>query len=65
MERFIPQEKLSKKARQELNKAKRKDWNGIRPVTRKIESKKRYRREKPSVLTDTDQTEGFLLSLSV
>jgi hypothetical protein len=65
MDRFIPREKLSKKARQELNKAKRKDWNGIRPATKKIESKKHYQRKKTSVLIDTDYTEIFLLNASI
>ena len=54
MDGFVSREKLGKKARRELDKAKRKSWNGIRPVTRKIESKKRYQRKKPPALIDTD-----------
>ncbi len=65
MNRFIPREKLSKKARQKLDKAKRKGWNGIRPVTKKIENKKHYERKKTSVLIDTDYTEVFLLKASI
>jgi len=63
MDRFIPREKLSKKARRELDRAKRKGWNGIRPVTKKIESKKRYQRKKPSAPIDIDFAEGFFMEI--
>jgi hypothetical protein len=62
MNRFVPREKLSKKAKLELDKAKRKDWNGVRPATRKIESKKHYQRKKPSVLIDDDLYRGLFSS---
>lgn len=48
MEKFISKEKLSKKARQEMNNAQRKTWL-IAPITRKVESKKRYKRNKAAV----------------
>ena len=54
MDGFVSRETLGKKARHELDKAKRKSWNGIRPVTRKIESKKRYQRKKSPALIDID-----------
>ena len=46
MEKFIPFEKLSKKKQRELNAIRRKDWNGINPVTRKTENPKAYNRKK-------------------
>ncbi len=46
MERFIPREKLSKRRKKELNAQKRSTWEGINPVTRKLESKKLYSRKR-------------------
>lgn len=46
MNKFIPKEKLSKKAKRELNALQRKDWNGLNPVTRKAENPKEYNRKK-------------------
>ena len=37
--RFIPKEKLSKKARRELNAARRTLWV-VSPISKKVESKK-------------------------
>ena len=34
MDKFIPKEKLSKKAKPELAKAQRQTWGGLNPVTR-------------------------------
>lgn len=45
MTRFIPKEKLSKKARQELNRAGRRTW-AFNPVSRKVKSKKIYNRKR-------------------
>ena len=45
MPKFIPREKLSKKARRSLDAEKRATW-GFSPVTRKVENKKRYNRKK-------------------
>ncbi len=44
MEKFIPYEKLSKKARRVLDLQKRSTWDGVNPVTRQTESKKAYKR---------------------
>lgn len=41
---FIPYDKLSKKAKKELNQKKRKMWN-VNPVTTKVDSKKIYNRQ--------------------
>ena len=46
MEKFIPYGKLSKKKRRELDKKRRSDWGELKPVTRRIESGKIYKRKK-------------------
>lgn len=46
MEKFIPYEKLSKKAKREADAAKRGSWNGLNPVTRKSPNPKAYNRQK-------------------
>lgn len=45
-DKFIPKEKLSKKKRKELNTQKRNSWSEIKPVTRLVESKKCYNRQR-------------------
>ena len=45
MAKFISREKLSKKARKELDNQKRTTW-AFSPATTKIESKKLYNRKK-------------------
>jgi hypothetical protein len=49
MKTFVPYEKLSKKEQKKINAQKRKDWNGVVPVTRKVENKKVYNRKKNSL----------------
>ena len=49
--RFIPKEKLSKKAQRELNAARRTLW-AVPPVSKKVESKKVYTRKKSARLRD-------------
>jgi len=46
MEKFIPYEKLSKKKRRELDAARRGSWNGVDPVSRRIENGKAYNRRR-------------------
>ena len=46
MKAFVPYEKLSKKQKREIDREKRATWNGVVPVTRKIESAKIYNRKK-------------------
>ncbi len=46
MDKYIPYEKLSKKARRERDAAKRGTWGGISPITRKPENSKTYNRRK-------------------
>ena len=47
MAKFIPREKLGKKARRALDAQKRATWD-FSPVTRKVENKKHYDRKKLS-----------------
>lgn len=54
MEKFIPYEKLSKKKRRELDRRKRSDWGEIKPVSRRIESGKIYKRKKAKPEEDLD-----------
>lgn len=60
MKQFIPRDKMSKKVRKELDKARRTEWR-ISPVTRKVESKKRYDRRKTSRIRNEDWTGGFFV----
>jgi len=46
MEKFIPYEKLSKKAKREADAQRRGSWNGINPVSRKSPNLKAYNRQK-------------------
>ena len=50
--RFIPRDKLSKKARKLLDRERRAGW-GLSPVTRRVESKKRYNRKHKSHADET------------
>ena len=45
MKRFVPREKLGKKARKQLDSEQRATW-AFSPVTKKVESKKLYNRKK-------------------
>ena len=45
MARFIPEGKLSKKARKELNRQRRVTW-AFSPVTKTVDSKKIYSRKR-------------------
>jgi len=46
MKRFVEYEKLSKKKKREIDKARRATWGDIVPVTKKVESAKIYSRKK-------------------
>ena len=45
MKKVIPKEKLGKKARRQLDSEQRITWT-FSPVTKKVESKKRYNRKR-------------------
>ncbi len=59
MNKFVPREKMGKKARRELDREKRAAW-AFSPATRKIESKKIYNRKK-SCAGYNEHGAGFLL----
>ena len=59
--RFIPKEKLSKKAKRELARAKRQSW-AISPVTRTAENKKRYDRKRSGFRFDDYGSRIFVYS---
>ena len=46
MEKFVPYEKLSKKEKRKLDRARRGSWGDVNPVSRKAESKKVYNRKR-------------------
>ena len=52
MEKFVPYDKLSKKKKKELDKARRGSWYGINPVTRKPANSKAYNRRKARKMDD-------------
>ncbi len=60
MEKFVPFEKLSKKKQRELNAMKRRDWNGLCPVTRKPEPPKAYSRKRTQKRDDFDSVSFFV-----
>ena len=64
MKRFIPKEKLGKKARKQLDSEQRTTW-AFSPVTKKVESKKLYNRKQKSHDRYDDYGMGFLLSKAV
>ena len=45
MARFVPKDKLSKKAQKKLNRQRRTMWD-FSPVTKTVDSKKRYNRKR-------------------
>ena len=59
MEKFIPYEKLSKKQQRAINAKKRGTWGALNPVTRKVESKKIYNRQKARKWSDDSSTVPF------
>lgn len=42
---FVEYQKLSKKEKKKICNMKRRDWNGVCPVTKVIENKKSYNRK--------------------
>ena len=54
MEKFVPFEKLSKKARRKRNSEKRGVWGALSPVTRKPVNPKAYNRRKAQRPDDGD-----------
>ena len=66
MARFIPRDKMSKKAQKELDRQRRVTWK-FSPVTKTVESKKLYSRKKKAHARYDDNPYGmgvFVLSAS-
>lgn len=61
MSKFIPREKMGKKARKELDRQRRTLWQ-FSPVTKKMESKKLYNRKRKSHDRYDDYGMGFLFA---
>ena len=58
MKKFIPKEKLGKKARKQLDSEQRTAWT-FSPVTKKVESKKLYNRKRKAHVRYDDYGMGF------
>lgn len=64
MAQFIPQQKLSKKAKKALAKQQRGTWGALNPVTRYVPNKKHYNRKKVQK-ADNLHFEPFLFAHSL
>ena len=62
-EKFVPTEKLGKKAQKAEAAKRRGSWGNVNPMTRKTENKKAYNRKKARREEKNFQTGGFLFSL--
>ena len=60
MAKFIPKEKLGKKARKELNRLRRVTWD-FSPVTKTVDSRKVYSRKRKALDRD-DDGRGFFVT---
>ena len=65
MKKFVPYEKLSKSKKRELDRKKRVTWGNVNPVTRKVESKKHYKRKSRNFTDYSDVSGLFLFKLSL
>ena len=59
MEKFVPYEKLSKKAKREADALRRGSWNGVNPVSRKSPNPKAYVRQKARKWSPDDSFVSF------
>ena len=60
MARFVPKDKLSKKAQKELNRQRRITWD-FSPVTKTVDSKKLYNRKRNARNRDDYGLGDFLM----
>ena len=58
MKKFVQYEKLSKSKKRELDRKKRVTWENVNPVTKKVESKKLYKRKSRN-FTDYSDVSGL------
>jgi hypothetical protein len=59
MQKYVPLEKQSKRQKQEYYAARRKDWGGLNPVTRKPPNPKAYIRKKSGQRYEHEPRPGF------
>lgn len=64
MKKFVEYEKLSKRQKKEIDKAKRTTWGDVIPVTKRIESAKLYNRKRHQ-RRDWEGGAGVFLSIEV
>jgi hypothetical protein len=64
MNRFLPREKMGKREKRALDKAKRQVWGAVSPVTRTTENKKGYNRKRSPRWYDDDSTGTFICRFS-
>lgn len=64
MKKFISYGNLSKKKKREHDRIKRGTWGDIRPVTRKAENKKAYKRKKTRRWEDENPLAGSFYTKS-
>ena len=64
MRKFIPREKLSKKARRKQDVLNRGTWNGLNPITKVVENKKVYKRKKIRNWSEENHSEFFCFPVS-
>ena len=60
MKKFVPREKLGRKARKQLDSEQRTTWT-FSPVTKKVESKKLYNRKRKAHDRYDDYGMGFFM----
>ena len=58
-QKYVPLEKQSKKDRQAFHAARRKDWGGLNPITRKPPDPKAYNRKKSGPRFEHEPRAGF------
>jgi len=58
-QRYVPLGKRSKREREAYNKARRGNWGGLDPVTRKPPNPKAYNRKKSGKRYENEPTPGF------
>jgi hypothetical protein len=61
--RFIPLDKQSKQKQREFYAARRSDWGGINPVTRKPPNPKAYNRKKTGQRFKDESGPGFFVEI--
>ena len=59
--KYVPLQKQSKQKQREFHAARRGDWGGINPVTRKPPNPKAYDRKKAGQRLDREPQPGFFI----